>query len=255
MIAFSLGKDTQMPSECVSTLVFFIRIITYMYWNNPITKVNWPSSEDPVCQSLHGGTHCLFYDPATAIHSIQPQQTLVQLCDLANQRLQQTPRAEFFNDSLCHDWIANIVKINLMVASLQQFGCVKPMLLIYQDALPFVPATGDSRLKALTCVPEIQTVPTVVTTHISQAEKFKHLQSINCFADLAQICGVAPGTAFLFRLTDPTANYGLDWYEYEHNVGVPSIDWCLQVLKHYLDQQSSSFEFSADWFKKSIKWQ
>ena len=225
-----------------------------MYWNNPITKVNWPSSQDPVKQSLHSGTHCLFYDPATSIDRIQPQQTLPQLCDLANQRLDQVPRAEFFNDSLCHDWIANIVKINLMVSSLQQVGCAKPMLLIYQDALPFVPATGDSRLKALTCVPEIQTVPAVVTTRTSYAEKFQHLKSIKCFDDLAQICGVCAGTTFLFRLTDPLANYGLDWYEYEHDVGVPSIDWCLQVLKRYLDQQSSSFEFSADWFKLPVKW-
>lgn len=226
-----------------------------MYWNNPITQVNWPSQLDPVQQSLHDGTHCLFYNPAMVIENIQPQQTLQQLCDLANQRLRQVSCTEFFNNTQHHDWIANIVKINLMVSSLQTMGCTKPMLLIYQNTLPFIPATGDSRLKALTCIPDIQTVPAVITTHVTQAEKFQHLQTITCFNDLAQICQVQHGTNFLFRLTDPLANYGLDWYEYEHEVSVPSIDWCLQVLKCYLDQQSESFEFTPDWFGRNIDWQ
>jgi hypothetical protein len=143
-----------------------------------------------------------------------------------------------------------------MVASIQQVGIAKPFLLIYDHGLPFVPATGDSRLKALACLPNIRTVPAIISTHKDNYKKFQHLRSLASFDDFARACSATPGTNFVFRLTDPRAHYGLDWYEYSHStVSVPSIDWCLHVLKNYLDHQPSSFRFSKAWFSRATMWQ
>ena len=227
-----------------------------MYWNNPKIELTWPSERDPVKQSLHNGHHCLFYDGAVNIDHIQPQQTLEQLCAMANQRLQLVDKSLFTSDTTCHDWLANMVKINSMVQSIQQVGIVKPMLLIYSRELPFVPATGDSRLKALACLPHICTVPAIISTHKNNYKRFQHLRSLESFDDFANVCNATPGTNFVFRLTDFQADHGLDWYEYSHStVSVPSIDWCLHVLKNYLDHQPSSFRFSKAWFSRATMWQ
>lgn len=225
-----------------------------MYWNNDILEFRWPCDQDPVIQSLHNGKHCLFYNPAVSIEHIQPQQTLQNLCDLANELLAQRSVQGFFDLPDYYDWITNLVKINLMVPTLKQYGCVKPMLLIYQHQLPYTPATGDSRLKALTCVPEISTVPAFVTAHADCAHELQHLIPVTTFDQFAEYCQVSPGTRFVFRFTDDQAPYGLDWYEFDHEVSVPSNTWCLQVLQNYLDQQPESFRFTTDWFAVEKSW-
>jgi hypothetical protein len=55
-----------------------------MYWNNPIINLTYPSSQDPIKDSLHNGVHCLFYDSAFDQKQIQYQQKLQDLCDWTN---------------------------------------------------------------------------------------------------------------------------------------------------------------------------
>ena len=38
-----------------------------MYWNNPLHSLKWPSDQDPIIESFHRGSHCLFYNPQTKI--------------------------------------------------------------------------------------------------------------------------------------------------------------------------------------------
>jgi hypothetical protein len=226
-----------------------------VYWNNPIIQITWPCDQDPILQSTHNGQHCLFFHPAVPLNTIQPQQTLQQLCDLANHRLDCCSRADFVQDHSAHDWMANIVKINLMVVNLLEFGCVKPVLLAFHGQLPFVPGTGDSRLKALTRIPSITTVPAFISTSVQYRAQFANLEIVDNIDKFAQHCDANAGNTFLFRLTDSSAAYGLDWYEYDCNkVFLPSIDWCIRALQRYLYSQASDFVFSESWFHQHIEW-
>lgn len=227
-----------------------------VYWNNPTIQITWPARQDPIAQATHGGQHCLFFDPAVPVNHIQPQQTLTQLCEQANLRLAESGRGQFVCDTSAHDWMANLVKINMMVANLQTNGCVKPMLLAYQGHLPYVPGTGDSRLKAMTRIPDMTRVPAFISTSIVHRHEFAHLVCVNSLDKFAEICGAKPGADFCFRLTEPSAAYGLDWYEYSSDrITLPSIDWCLTVLQRYLDCQSPHFVFDPGWFDQPMDWQ
>jgi hypothetical protein len=226
-----------------------------MYWNYPIIQQRWPSDQDPVQQSLHDGTHCLLYDPAIAVENIQPQQSLQELCNLANFRLMTVGAANFFNEPSFHDWMANLIKIHMMISSLRQHGSVKPFLLSYTGRLPCIPQTGDSRLKALERLPSVNFVSAVITTKSEYRTHFPNLISIETFDQLANICSVYPGTDFMFRPTNALAPYGLDWFEYSADaVDVPAIEWCITVLKNYIAVAGQDFTFSPGWFDQHIDW-
>ena len=226
-----------------------------MYWNYPTTQHRWPCEDDPVSQSLHDGVHCLLYDPVVAVKNIQPQQTLGELCTLANFRLQAVGAAKFFNEPGYHDWIANLVKIQLMIPSLAQLGSVKPFLLSYLGHLPLVPQNGDSRLKALERLPVIESVSAIITTKSEYKTHFPDLVLIETFDQLAEVCAVSAGTDFIFRPTDDMAPYGLDWFEYaDKKVCVPTIGWCVAVLERYMAKAGPDFLFSPDWFDQFIDW-
>ena len=226
-----------------------------MYWNYPTIQQRWPSDQDPVQLSLHDGTHCLLYDPAVAVENIQPQQSLQELCNLANFRLMAVGASNFFNEPAFHDWMANLVKIHMMVPSLRQHGSVKPFLLSYPGRLPCIPQTGDSRLKALERLPIVKFVSAIITTKSQYRTHFPDLISIDTFDQLATICAVVPGTDFLFRPTDALAPYGLDWFEYSADtVSVPGINWCVTVLRNYIHSAPDDFSFAPNWFDQPIDW-
>jgi hypothetical protein len=226
-----------------------------MYWNNPIIEYKWPGQPDPVIQSLHQGQHCLFFDPAVGIEQIRPLQTLQNLCEQANQRLRTVSAQRFVDNPDCWDWVSNIVKINIMVQSILQHGCVKPLLLHYQKDMPFVTLTGDSRLMAISCCSLIKTVPALITTHARHSDDFRHYRSVKNFEDFANVCQVSTDTPFLLRLTDRNADHGLDWFEYNNDLAqVPATEWCLKALSEYIKQQSPEFEFDTEWFKHPVNW-
>ena len=217
-----------------------------MYWNNPIIKIS--TLDQP------NVSHRLFYCGDMLLDLIQPLQTLQQLCTLANQRLDQYPRNSFTKDTKSHDFISNIVKINQMVSTIKDFGCVKPMLLQYTGTMPMRPGTGDSRLKAIECIPEITTVPAIISTHEKHSHLFDHCEQIDSVDQLRQVCNTE--SDFYVRFTDEFAEYGVDWFEYsEDKVAVPATEWCLTVLQNYINAQSDTFKFVPSWFKNLIDWQ
>jgi hypothetical protein len=81
-----------------------------MYWNNPLIELTWPSSRDPVIESFHNGTHCLFYNPKMAFDTVQTNQRLQDLCDWANTRL-SAGLQNFIADARNHYDIANLIKV------------------------------------------------------------------------------------------------------------------------------------------------
>jgi hypothetical protein len=227
-----------------------------MYWNNPVIKITWPAELDPIKQSLHNDQHCLFYDPAVDKTLIRSNQSLQDLCDWVNARVQSLGWQEFTQDQRNHYEIANLVKLNLWVHDLPVNGSVKPMLLHYIGQPQYNTGTGESRLRSLQRVPQISTVSAFVSTHVQHSRKFDHLESITTFQRFAEICQAVSGQQFLFRLTDSNAPYGLEWYEYnsEKTANItPGQDYCVAVMNRYIQTHPETC-FSPEWFDTVINW-
>lgn len=229
-----------------------------MFWNNSIEQVTYPSNSDILFKATHNGRHCLYYDPAVDLQLIYTNQTLSALCDLANSKIKQGLDS-CFNDPGNTNWLANIVKINLWVHDLPISGNAKPMLLVYSGHKLYnfksISGTGSSRLKALERVPGITHVQGFITTSREYQHKFQHLELITNFNRFAELCQAQDQQNFWFRLTDDQADYGVDWYEFDHAktaVVTPSESACLCALKNYLQQTPTTF--TPKWFDQKISW-
>ena len=127
-----------------------------MYWNNPIQEIKYPSDRDIVAESLHNGNHCIFYDPAFDKQQVKYRQSLQDLCDWANRGCAAGVK-QFLQDPQNHYDIANLVKLNMWVEDIRTQGIVKPLLISYTPE-GYRAANGESRLRALECLPEVATV-------------------------------------------------------------------------------------------------
>ncbi len=226
------------------------------YWNNPIetytnTVLPHPLDTDPIVHSSHGGAHCLFYQPGLPKGAIYYEQKLQDLCDWANRRaVDFTENQQNFYD------IANLVKLNMWIQDIREQGIVKPMLLTYTGEEQYGINNGESRLRCLEVLPEIDSVDVFISTHSRYAEKFKHLPYIENFEQFAEICRAEVGQQFLFKFTDKDAPYGMEWYEYNsQKTGalMPAEDLCLSLIENYL-KEHPTVVFSPDWFSKAVDW-
>ena len=230
-------------------------IITYVYWNNPIIEYHWPSTLDPIVQSLHDGRHCLFFDSAFDHGQIQYQQRLTDLGNWANQLITQQGVEEFLHNSVNHYDIANLVKLNLWINDIRRQGIVKPMLIHY-DRNGYTAATGESRLRALECVPAVASVTAFISTGKENQDQFGHLELVTTFDQFAGLCQADAGQKFLFRFTDAQATHGIDWYEYDSKKTVlvtPGNDQCVAIMQEYL-QQFPDTKFDTQWFSTLVDW-
>jgi hypothetical protein len=231
-----------------------------MYWNNPTINLNYPLSpgqQDPVVQSGHDGAHCLFYDPAIPKQHMVYDQTLADICAWANTRIEHDGIEGFVQDSRNFYDIANLVKLNMWIDDIKKQGIVKPML-VYPDSQPgmYRLNNGESRCRALERIDSIVTMSAFVTCCDNQAEQFAHLEPVTNFDQFAQLCGAEPGQTFMFTLTDPSADYGIYWYEYDSDrtrAVTPGESWCVSTLTSYLDSHAD-IKFSPEWFDHRIDW-
>jgi hypothetical protein len=221
-----------------------------MYWNNPLTEVVWPCDHNPlVGQSL-------FYNPHYKFNALHTNQRLQDLCDWANNWLKTDGIRGFTADNRNHYDIANLVKLNLWIADIRRQGIVKPWLILDQGNGTYEAGTGDSRLRCLECIPEIQTVPAFVSTCADRAHLYSDLEPVTTFDQFAKLCGAEPGQLFLFRFTDQSAPYGIYWYEYntERTRSVtPGESWCVNTFANY-SQQHPDLEINKTWFNTLVSW-
>jgi len=227
------------------------------YWDNPIktytnTVLPYDRDCDPIIHSSHRGAHCLFFQPMLPKSVLQYQQKLTDLCDWANNRTSDfTDRPENFYD------IANLVKLNLWVTDIRKQGIVKPMLIAYTgEDEPYLINNGESRLRCLEIIPEVEFVDCFITTHKRHANKFRALPQIENFEQYAEICRADIGQQFQFRFTDPDAPYGIDWYETNsQKTGQLMLaeEECRLLIKNYL-RKHPSVVFSPDWFSTAVDW-
>lgn len=223
-----------------------------MYWNNPIvtaTVGQWP---DPIELAQHQGQHCLFYDPAVPEAHITKLDWLDAICDTANQWIH---KLDAITDAGQRNKTAKTVRINLFLHSLRTHGNIKPMLMYYRGSVPYTAANGGTRLLAAERMPELTSWPCFISTHQKFRNQFQHLTEIKSLQDFASVCKADKDTKFLFRLTDASADYGIDWYEAQlGDTWVPNDDQCLTWLQTYLASQPSDFRFTPQWFDQEIDW-
>jgi len=228
-----------------------------MFWNNPLIETRWPSDIDPIKQSMHNSTHCLFYDPKyEKLEKIITNQTLAQLCHWASSWITTQGIDKFVADQKNHYDIANLVKLNMWIADIRIQGIVKPWLLLDCGNDTYVAGTGDSRLRALECIPEIQTVPAFISTKADRAHLYTELESVTSFDQFAHLCGAVPGNSFLFRLTDAQAPYGLYWYEYNTSrtrAVTPSESEAVDLFVKYMRQHPAT-KITPTWFNTPVTW-
>ena len=225
------------------------------YWNYPLIDAQWPGKQDPVKDSMHAGQHCLFWNPCMKFQSLPTNQTLNDLCRWAQEWLEHDGVDGFAADPRNHYDIANLVKLNLWIHDIRTQGIVKPWLLLDQDGT-LIPGTGDSRLRCLERIPEIQTVPAFISTHASRADQYRELEPVTSLDQFAALCGARPGQLFSFRLTDSTAPFGMYWYEYNSDRTrwvTPSEADCVQAFVAYA-HATSDLLITAEWFDTLVDW-
>lgn len=226
-----------------------------MYWNNAIHQHQWPSDQDPIVESMHQGRHCLFYNPQAKFDCIQTNQRLADLCAWAMARMIHG-LDKFFEDS--RNWYdaANLVKLNMWIADIRHQGIVKPWLIQDQGDGSYIAGTGDSRLRALERIPEIQSVPAFISTSQHRAYLYSSLEPVTNFDQFAHLCSARPKQTFLFKYTDVEAPYGLYWYEYDSDrtrAVTPSETECVAMLRNYLTKNPDAIIEPA-WFDDLVPW-
>jgi len=227
-----------------------------MYWNNPRIELTYPSDQDPIQDSFHGGVHCLFYDPAIVKTQIRYKQTLQDICNWANNNIQTHGVNGFIQQQINWYDIANIVKLNMWIDDIRRQGIVKPILTYYDGKEKFGINNGESRLRALERISDIGTLRGFISTSVAHADQFEHLQQVHTFEQFAQLCQAVDQQQFMFTLTDPSAPYGIFWYEYNSRRTAPVTPgeaYCVEVLHLYL-QQHPDTRFTPEWFDTLVDW-
>lgn len=227
-----------------------------MYWNNPLINVTWPSPIDPVVASLHHGEHCLFWNPVAKFDNIKTNQTLKDLCNWANQWLENDGIRSFVNTVSNHYDIANLVKLNMWIADIRHQGIVKPWLILDQGNDEYIAGTGDSRLRCLERIPEIHSVPAFISTHRNRAALYQDLEEITTFDQFATLCRAEPGQEFLFRLTDPAAPFGMYWYEYNSDQTRSVTPGETEAVHMFINfyKKNPGVTITPEWFDHLVDW-
>jgi hypothetical protein len=227
-----------------------------MYWNNTRIELTYPSDQDPIQTSFHNGVHCLFYDPAVPKQQIRYKQTLQDICDWANRGIQQHGIQGFVGNQQNHYDIANIIKLNMWIDDIRKQGIVKPMLLVYDAQDQYGINNGESRLRALERIPTIATMNAFISTRQEHADRFAHLTPVTDFEQFARLCGATPGQQFLFTLTDPDAQYGIYWYEFNSDrtrAVTPGEETCVATFENYFNRHADTV-FTVEWFDSLVDW-
>ena len=226
-----------------------------MYWNNPLVTTRWPADTDPVVESFHNGAHCLFWDPAFDFRKCSTNQRLADLCKWAQENIKLQGIDAFVNEPRNGYDIANLVKLNIWIHDIRQQGIVKPWLVQDQGDGTYLAGTGDSRMRCLERMPEITVVRAFVSCSHSRAHLYSHLTPVESFDQFAALCGAVPGQQFLFRFTDPTAPYGIYWYEYDSERTrrvTPGEQQAVDAFYRYY--KSNPVDITPEWFDQTIDW-
>ena len=230
--------------------------MTSEYWKNPINNYIWPSKEDPIVTSQHDGVHCLFFDPAINTTIIAYRQNLQMLCEWINNGVKEHGIDNFVDDNRNWYSMTNVVKLNIWANDIQKQGIVKPMLLYYNGGDKYGINNGESRLRACSVMSGGLGPRAFISTSTQYRDKFSHLEEVTSFDQFAWLCKADNPQEFMFTLTDPTAPYGIFWYEFNSaktDTVTPNESNCITTLRNYLNRHPDTV-FTIDWFNNLVDW-
>jgi hypothetical protein len=231
-------------------------LVDNRYWKSSKKTYVWPCADDPIIDSMHNGSHCLFYNPRINKHTVTYKQSLQDLCGWINTSLDHDGIDRFLDNPLSWYDAANVLKLNMWVDSIRTQGIVKPMMLYYNGGAKFGINNGESRLRACTCIPSINRLHGFISTSTQYRDKFSHLEEVTSFDQFAWLCKADNPQEFMFTLTDPTAPYGIFWYEFNSaktDTVTPNESNCITTLRNYLNRHPDTV-FTIDWFNNLVDW-
>jgi hypothetical protein len=213
--------------------------------------------QDPVVDARSNGKFQLFFSERMPIASITPNYTIDSLVKEINTNI------DFFGLD-CFEYtdhrqptvdISQFVKINKLYHNLKSTPNIKPWLL-YAINLGIFTICGESRLRAMELLPDINHVAAFINVPVELQHQYTNCTRIDTFDQFARSVGCDIGTPFWFTVSD---QHGIDWYEVaiDNHTGTNGQrfrDRCIDAIRNYVKTLPGDFKFSKEWFTQTIDW-
>lgn len=212
-----------------------------------------------IIQQVLGDQYAMFYHSGIDSSQLVPCQTLSQCIHSVNQALDTHGRDLGTWPGWLRDRIAKLVRAHVIYQRLPIESIRKPIL-VHRAHDQFIVDCGDTRLIALTQLPQSVTVSVLLTCRINATDQYQHWTRIHNVEDLGACTGLALNSKpdqIKVTKTLPDCDYALCWIEFgdystSHHLHDPQQR--LNMMQHYLDQQSEDFQFNNSWLLKEINW-
>ena len=210
-----------------------------------------------IIQQVLGDQYAMFHYNGIDSSQLVPYQTLSQYIQSVNQALELHGR--YFNTwpTWLRDRMAKLVRAHVIYQRLPIEPIRKPIL-VHQKDNQFIVDCGDTRLMALSQLPNPTLVSVLLTCRVSAVHQYQHWTRIHNVADLSACTGlVLNSNRVKATTTSPDLDYALTWielgdYSTAHHLHDPQQR--LSMMQQYLDQQPQNFQFGEDWLLKEINW-
>lgn len=211
-------------------------------------------SNQTIEQAL-GTEYSMFYHPAWPASNLKPMCNLHQCLSEVNRMLKINSKnlAQWLPQH--QDAIARLLWVNWIWQRLSIEPIRKPIL-VHVEHNDFVVDCGDTRLMALSLLPNDSQVSVVCTSKKELDSMFQAWTRIKNNQDLINATGFS-STAGIFLTLSDSKDHALSWLEIgdattSHHLH--DVDLRVSMMQRYLDQQDENFEFSEQWCKSLIDW-
>jgi hypothetical protein len=210
-----------------------------------------------IIQQVLGHQYAMFYCNKFDCAQLTPVQTLSTCIDTVNTALMQYGKtlntwSEFYKNQA-----AKLVRASVIYQKLPTEPIRKPIL-VHREKDKFVVDCGDTRLMALNQLPNSTMVSVVITCGIDSADQYQDWRQIHDVTDLSACTGFDLDSSKVQSVrADPDDDRALCWLEFgdqstAHHLH--DLQQRLNMMQHYLDQQSENYCFDQSWLLKDIKW-
>ena len=210
-----------------------------------------------IIQQVLGHQYAMFYCNKFDCAQLTPVQTLSACIATVNTALIDYGKnlncwSEFYKNQA-----AKLVRASAIYQKLHVEPIRKPIL-AHREKDKFVVDCGDTRLMALNQLPNPTTVSVIITCSIDQEGQYQDWTRIHNISDLSACTGFDLDSSKVQTVrAEPDADYALCWLEFgdnstSHHLHDPQQR--LNMMQHYLDQQSENYCFDESWILKEISW-
>ena len=199
----------------------------------------------------------MFYHGGINSDQLIPLQTLSQCIANANQGLNIHGRD-------LNNWpdqyatkLSKLVRAHVIYHRLAIEPIRKPIL-VHQKDNQLIVDCGDTRLMALSQLPNPTLVSVILTCRVDVIHQYQSWTQIHNVQDLSDCTGFNLNSDKVkTSKAEPNADYALCWLEFGdystiHHLHDPNQR--LNMMQQYLDQRPDNFQFDKDWLLKEINW-